>query len=188
MDEKAGATATELQSYGSPRLARDPCYTVGECPAPLRAGLLGLRVVSPPIPRASTLQGSHLNLSDLDQRAAQAQRAKGGNSFFQASLRLFLKSVLLSIACRRYFLLNNKFEYFLLVWNARVAPACSLEGAAGVSRLGSYKDVRYKKQGASRAQKLHRKQPRVTQSREETHVRQRVTRDTSKVPRGHHRE
>ena len=32
------------------------------------------------------------------------------------------------------------------VWNARVAPACSLEGAAGVSRLGSYKDVRYKKQ------------------------------------------
>ena len=84
------------------------CNTVGECPAPLRAGLLGLRVVSPPIPRASTLQGSHLNLSDLDQRAAQAQCAKGGISFFQASLRLFLKSVLLSIACRRYFLLNNK--------------------------------------------------------------------------------
>ena len=74
------------------------------------------------------------------------------------------------------------------VRNARVAPACSLEGAAGVSRLGSYKDVRHKKQSASRAQKQHRKQPRVTQSREETHVRQRVTRDTSKVPKGHHRE
>ena len=42
---------------------------------------------------------------------------------------------------------------------------------------GSYKDVRHKKQGASRARKPHRKQPRVTQSREETHVRQRVTRD-----------
>ena len=39
--------------------------------------------------------------------------------------------------------------------NARVAPACSLEGAAGVSRLGPYKDVRHKKQGASRARKLH---------------------------------
>ena len=45
------------------------------------------------------------------------------------------------------------------VRNARVAPArapaCSLEGAAGVRGLafGSYKDVRHKKQGASRAPK-----------------------------------
>ena len=34
------------------------------------------------------------------------------------------------------------------MWNARVAPTCSLEGAAGVSRLGSYKDVRHKKQSS----------------------------------------
>ena len=70
------------------------------------------------------------------------------------------------------------------------APACSLEGAAGVSRIGSYPDVKYKKK-LPRSQFGYAEQAgeAVTQSREETpcetesHAGQ-----ESKVPRGHHRE